>query len=76
MNYHCFKKNYKMISVDLSKRQALDADPREIQQIYFTGNLDRVGNAIMFLSYEEAKETVLEISQQIVKVLQVYCTIN
>ena len=65
-----------MISVDLSKRQALDADPREIQQIYFTGNLDRVGNAIMFLSYEEAKETVLEISQQIVKVLQVYCTIN
>ena len=76
MNYHCFKENYKMISVDLSKRQALDADPREIQQIYFTGNLDRVGNAIMFLSYEEAKETVLEISQQIVKVLQVYCTIN
>ena len=65
-----------MISVDLSKRQALDADPREIQQIYFTGNLDRVGNAIMFLSYEEAKETVLEISQQIVKVSQVYCTIN
>ena len=76
MNYHCFKENYKMISVDLSKRQALDADPREIQQIYFTGNLDRLGNAIMFLSYEEAKETVLEISQQIVKVLQVYCTIN
>ena len=76
MNYHCFKENYKMISVDLSKRQALDADPREIQQIYFTGNLDRVGNAIMFLSYEEAKETVLEISQQIVKVLQVYCTMN
>ena len=30
-----------MIAVDLSKQQALDADPRAIQQINFTGNLDR-----------------------------------
>ena len=31
-----------MIPVDLRKQQALDADPRAIQQINFTGNLDLV----------------------------------
>ena len=36
-----FKKHYKMIKIDLSKQQALDADPRAIQQINFTANLDR-----------------------------------
>ena len=29
-----------MIAIDLSKQQALDADPKAIQQINFTGNLD------------------------------------
>ena len=29
---------YKMIAVDLSKQQALDADPRAIQQTNFTAN--------------------------------------
>ena len=29
------KENYKIIAIDLSKQQALDADPREIQQIKF-----------------------------------------
>ena len=33
-----------MIAIDLSKQQALDADPRAIQQINFTANLDRNGN--------------------------------
>ena len=33
-----------MIAVDLSKQQALDADPIAIQQINFTANLDRAGN--------------------------------
>ena len=28
-----------MIAIDLSKQQALDADPRAIQQINFTANL-------------------------------------
>ena len=35
---------YQMIAVDLSKQQALDADPRAIQQINFIANLDRAGN--------------------------------
>ena len=33
-----------MIAVDLSKQQALYADPKAIQQINFTANLDRPGN--------------------------------
>ena len=32
-----FKDHYKMIAIDLSKQQALDADPRVIQQINFYG---------------------------------------
>ena len=27
---YCFKENYKMIAIDLSKQQALDADPRAV----------------------------------------------
>ena len=33
-----------MIAIDLSKQQVFDADPRAIQQINFTGDLDRDGN--------------------------------
>ena len=42
------KENYKMIAIDLSKQQALDADPRATQQVNFTANLDRAGNTTMF----------------------------
>ena len=48
LDYSHFKENYKLIAVDLSKQQALDADPRAIQQINFTANLDRDGNTTMF----------------------------
>ena len=63
-----------MIAIDLGKQQALDADPRTIQQINFTANLDRPGNTtiffiIMFFIIEKAKKTVLDISQGTVKVL-------
>ena len=58
-----------MITTDLSKQQALDADPRAIQQINFTANLDRVGNTTMLFIIEQAKETVFEFSQGTVKVL-------
>ena len=37
-------KNNKVTYENLSKQQALDADPRAIQQINFTANLDRAGN--------------------------------
>ena len=49
-----------MIATDLSKQYALDTDPRAIQQIDFTANLDRAGNTTVFFIIEEAKETVLD----------------
>ena len=58
-----------MIAKDLSKQQALDADPRAIQQINFTANLDRDGNTTMSFIIEELKETVLDFSQGTAKVL-------
>ena len=36
-------------------QQELDADPRTIQQINFTENLDRAGNTTMFSIIEEAR---------------------
>ena len=55
LDYPHFKIHYKMIAIDLSKQQALDADPRAIQQINFAVNLDRNGNTTMFFIIEEAK---------------------
>ena len=58
-----------MIAIDFSKQQALDANPRTIQQINFTANLDRANNTRIFFVLEEAKETILDFSQGTVKVL-------
>ena len=58
-----------MMAVDLSKQQALDADPRAIQQVNFTANLDRAGNTRVYFILKEAKETILDFSQGTVKVL-------
>ena len=52
-----------MIVVDLSKQQALDANPKAIQQIDFTANLDRTGNTRIYFIVEEAKEIILDFSQ-------------
>ena len=69
LDYTYFKKYYKMIAIDLSKQQALDADPKAIQQINFTANLDRAGNTRIYFILEEVKETVLDFSKGTVKVL-------
>ena len=58
-----------MIAIDLSKQQALDADPRAIQHINFTANLNRVGSTTMFFITKEGKETLLDFSQGTVKVV-------
>ena len=52
-----------MIAVDLSKQQALDADPRAIEQINFTAKLYRLGNTGIYFILEKAKETILDFSQ-------------
>ena len=58
LDYPYFKKHYKLIAVDLSKQQKLNADPKGIQQINFTGNLSRTENARTYFIIEEVKETV------------------
>ena len=40
LDYVYLRSYYKMIEIDLSKQQVLDVDPKAIQQINFTGNLD------------------------------------
>ena len=67
LDYNYFKKYHEMITIDLSRQQALDADPRAIQQINFTANLDRAGTTTMLFITEEAKEIVLDFSQGTVK---------
>ena len=57
LDYPHFEENYKMIAIDFSRKQALDADLKEIQQISFTANLDRGGNTTMIFIIEEVKET-------------------
>ena len=69
LDYTYFKKYYKMIAIDLSKQQVLDADPKAIQQINFTTNLNRAGNTRFYFILEEAKEIVFEFLQGSVKVL-------
>ena len=58
-----------MIAIDLSKQQVLDADPKVIQQINFTANLDRDENTRFYFILEEAKEIVFKFSQGTVKIL-------
>ena len=58
-----------MIAIDLSKQQALDADPRAIEQINFAATLDRAENKRFYFILEEANKTVFEFSQGTVKVL-------
>ena len=65
------KYNYKLIAVDLSKQKALDAAPREIQQILFQG-VAGGENKTKIRSYtilEQSKETVLEFYKGTAKVL-------
>ena len=59
-----------MTAIDLSKEQALDADPKVIQQINFTGNIDQ--QETIFLIVEEAEETLLDFSQKPVKAFWFY----
>ena len=58
-----------MIAINLSKQQAFNADPKATQQINFTGNLSGNNNRLIFFIIEEVKETILDFSQETVKVL-------
>ena len=58
LDYVYFKKYYKMISIDLSEQQVLDADPKAIQQVNFTANLNRAERTRFYFVLDEAKGTV------------------
>ena len=69
LDYPYFQENYKLTEKDLTKRQALDADPKAVQQINLTGNFERTGNTTLFFILEEVKETIVDFSRETVKVL-------
>ena len=62
LDHNYFDNYYSMVAIDLSKQQALDADPKVIQQIHFTPNQDLEGQTAMYFIIKEAKETVLHFS--------------
>ena len=68
LDYAYFKHDFKLIAADLSKQKALDADPKAIQQIIFTGQVDDEA-LIVFYIFEKSKETILQFSKRMTKVL-------
>ena len=60
LDYTCIKDSYRLIVIDLSKQKALDADPREIQQIVFQGVVE--GNDStkirLYTILKQSKETI------------------
>ena len=66
LDYDYFKKNYKLVAVDLSKQKDLDADPRAIQQIEFKYMLET--NSTIYWVLEKSKETILEFYKGTVKI--------
>ena len=66
LDFDFFEKHYKLIAADLSKQKALDADPKAIQQIIFTGKTDNQIRVYYIL--EQSKETELEFSKGATKV--------
>ena len=66
LDYNYFKKHYKMIAIDLRKQQELDSDPKAMQQLNFTGNIENQSK--IFFIIEKAKEIVLNFPKSTVKV--------
>ena len=61
LDFDYFKKNYRLVAVELSKQKALDADARATQQIIFTGKAS--ANIIVYFVLEQSKETILQFSK-------------
>ena len=66
-----FQKNCELVAIDLSKRKSLDADPKAILQINFTGNMDRTVNTTVLVILDEVKNNILDFSPKSVRVLWV-----
>ena len=74
MDYTCFKDNYKLVAVNLSKKKALDVDLRAIKQIVFQGVAGGADNTKLrlYTILEKSKETVLKFYKETAKFLQEY----
>ena len=68
LDFTYFEKNYRLIAIDLSKQKALDADPKAIQQIIFTGQAPNNKIRIYYI-LEQSKETILEFAKGTAKFL-------
>ena len=66
LDYDYFKKYYKLIVIDLSKRQVLQENEDLIQQINFIGRLENAAN--VFIIIEKKENTILEFSQNFANV--------
>ena len=75
LDYNSFDEHYQVIVVDLSKQKALEADPKPIQQIRLTGNLEQYEGATIFFIIKQVKETILDLSQGTVKLLKISFTL-
>ena len=74
LDFAYFEKNYRLIAADLSKQKALDADPRAIQQIIFTGKIKSTAQntrVIIYyiLEFLQSKEKMLEFFKGTAKIL-------
>ena len=75
LDYAYFKDNYRLITADLNKQKALDADSRAIQQIMFTGEIKATAantRVIIYYILEQSRETTLQFSKGTAKVLQLH----
>ena len=67
LDYDYFKKYYKLIAIDLSKKQLLQENEDLIQQSNFIGRLTEAAN--VFIIIEKKDNTVLEFSQNLANVI-------
>ena len=68
LEYVYFRDDFRIITGDLSKKKVLDPDPKAIQQIIFTGQVDDE-NLTVFYILQKSKETILEFLKGTTKVL-------
>ena len=66
LDFNYFDKHYKLVAVDSSKQEELDAHPRAIQQIECTYMLGT--NSTIYWVLEKSKEAILEFYKGTVKV--------
>ena len=67
LDFAYFEKGYRIIAADLSKQKALDADPRVIQQIIFTGKTNQ--DVVIYYILKQTKETIFQFSEGTTNIL-------